>query len=120
MKSQGLAHAGIVAAGQGRTTGVTRLPCDGRCCNGSLSPQACRGRVGLRGLRNYREIVNPSFILLPSGEKEVLRRPQTAIGPYGAIQVAFRAGMNPAGIRATSFIDLISTAETLLVCSFAT
>lgn len=39
---------------------------------------------------------------------------------YGAIHVAFRAGMNPAGIRAISFIDLISTAETLLVCSLAT
>src|SRR5207253_6394962 len=38
---------------------------------------------------------------------------------YGAIHVAFRAGMNPAGIRAISFIDLISTAETLLVCSLA-
>ena len=39
---------------------------------------------------------------------------------YGAIHVAFRAGMNPAGISAISFIDWTSTAETLLVCSLAT
>ena len=39
---------------------------------------------------------------------------------YGAIQVMFRAGANPTGIRAVSFKDLISTTETLFVCSFAT
>ena len=39
---------------------------------------------------------------------------------YGTIQVALRAGANPTGIRAVSFMVLISTTETLLVCSLAT
>ena len=39
---------------------------------------------------------------------------------YGIVHAAFRAGAKPTGISATSFIDLISIAETLLVCSFAT
>ncbi len=32
----------------------------------------------------------------------------------------FRAGTNPTGIRAISFMDLMSTTETLFDCSFAT
>ena len=39
---------------------------------------------------------------------------------YGSIQAMFRAGTNPTGIRAISFIDLMSTTETLFDCSFAT
>ena len=39
---------------------------------------------------------------------------------YGTIQVALRAGENPTGISAVSFMVLISTTETLLVCSLAT
>ena len=39
---------------------------------------------------------------------------------YGCIHVMFRAGAKPTGMRATSFSDLISTTETLLVCSLAT
>jgi hypothetical protein len=39
---------------------------------------------------------------------------------YGAIHVTFRAGANPTGMRATSFKALMSTTETLLVCSLAT
>jgi len=38
---------------------------------------------------------------------------------YGAIHMVFRAGANPTGIRVTSFIDLMSTTETSLVCSLA-
>jgi uncharacterized protein (TIGR02118 family) len=39
---------------------------------------------------------------------------------YGSIQAMFRAGTNPTGIRAISFMDLMSTTETLFDCSFAT
>ena len=39
---------------------------------------------------------------------------------YGSIQAMFRAGTNPTGMRAISFIDLMSTTETLFDCSFAT
>jgi hypothetical protein len=39
---------------------------------------------------------------------------------YGSTQVMFRAGTKPTGIVAISFIDLISTTETLFDCSFAT
>lgn len=39
---------------------------------------------------------------------------------YGSIQVMFLAGTKPTGILAISFMDLISTTETLFDCSFAT
>ena len=41
-------------------------------------------------------------------------------GGYGSIHVAFRAGANPTGTSATSFIALISTTDMSLVCSLAT
>ena len=39
---------------------------------------------------------------------------------YGAIHGVLRAGENPTGTRAISFIDWISTTETSLVCALAT
>ena len=39
---------------------------------------------------------------------------------YGAIQTTLRAGAKPTGIRVVSFMVLISTTETLFVCSLAT
>ena len=56
----------------------------------------------------------------PRDSHEIPRRTANLPIAYGAIQVAFRAGENPAGISAISFMVLMSTTETLLVCSLAT
>jgi hypothetical protein len=53
------------------------------------------------------------------GEGRVGQRRPARID-YGANQATLRAGANPTGMSATSFIVLISTTETLLVCSLAT
>ncbi len=47
-------------------------------------------------------------------------RPGIFSDGYGAIQATFRAGANPTGTRATSFMEAISTTETLFVCELAT
>jgi hypothetical protein len=51
-----------------------------------------------------------------------IRRPAMNSGfgtAYGAIHGVLRAGANPTGIRAVSFIDAISTTETSLLCALA-
>ena len=87
---------------------------------------ATQGRSQL-AVENHSPTVAPS----PFDPKEATGRRTTWIGDlrrcdsklritYGTIQVMFRAGPNPTGIRAVSFRDLISTTETSFVCSFAT
>jgi hypothetical protein len=65
-------------------------------------------RFGLaQGCRSPNDMVQrPALLFLPIA--------------YGSIQVVFRAGTNPTGMLAISFMDLISTTETLFDCSFAT
>jgi hypothetical protein len=51
-----------------------------------------------------------------------IRRPLDALPRigYGAIQATFRAGAKPTGTSATSFMEAMSTTETLFVCELAT
>src|SRR5258708_6260955 len=57
----------------------------------------------------------------PNGHHSATRIANLFLGrPYGRIHVVFRAGVNPTGTLAVSFIVLMSTTETLFDCSFAT
>src|SRR5439155_5007238 len=96
--------------------GLTHTYCASRCIRHS-PPFFCR--MGLSRSRPahclYKEEAVVPSDLRPGRQDFVFR-----VNYYGIVHAAFRAGAKPTGIRATSFIDLISTAERLLVCSFAT
>ena len=78
-----------------------------------LPPETCsQAEVAAAGVRIKLQVAEQG----DSATCDANSSPRIA---YGRIQATFRAGAKPTGISAISFRDLISTTETLFVCSLA-
>ena len=89
-----------------------------------MRQRALAGAARQPRISRYRRWASDVFVL-PCNFKSRKGRRTGLLGglhdsDYGAIHGVFRAGAKPTGMSATSFSDLMSTTETLLVCSLAT